>query len=78
MTSHYRLMTDKEILNEIKKGDTLYLDAEFNDNALHTCIAIENPYETLDPDSNELVTNVNGSDGKIHSTHDICKLKGDK
>ena len=78
MTSHYRLMTDKEILNEIKKGDTLYLDAEFNDKALHTCTAIEDPYEILDPDSNELVTNVKGSDGEIHSTHDICKLKGEQ
>lgn len=78
MTSHYRLMTDKEILNDIKKGDILYLDAEFNDNALHKCIAIEDPYEILDSESNELVTNVKGSDGEIHSSHDICKQKGDR
>lgn len=38
MKTSYRLMTESEI-KQIHKGDTLYLDAEFNESALHTATA---------------------------------------
>ena len=40
-------MTESEI-KQIRKGDTLYLDAEFNELALHTTIASKDAYAYIE------------------------------
>lgn len=47
MKTSYRLMTESEI-KQIRKGDTLYLDAEFNELALHTATASKDAYAYIE------------------------------
>ena len=47
MKTSCRLMTEYEI-KQIRKGDTLYLDAEFNELALHTAIASKDAYAYIE------------------------------
>ena len=47
MKTSCRLMTESEI-KQIRKGDTLYLDAEFNELALHTAIASKDAYAYIE------------------------------
>ena len=72
MKTNYRLMTESEI-KQIRKGDTLYLDAEFNKSALHTAIASEDAYSYIEDGVEEWV--VEDTKGNVYGLNTLCIKK---
>ena len=72
MKTSYRLMTESEI-RQIRKGDTLYLDAEFNESALHTSIASDDAYSYIEDGIETWV--VEDTDGNVYGIDTLCIKK---
>ena len=72
MNTNYRLMTKSEI-QQVRKGDILYLDAEFNESALHTAIASKNAYAYIEDDIERWV--VEDTKGNIYGLDTLCTKK---
>lgn len=68
----YRLMTESEI-QQIRKGDTLYLDAEFNESALHTAIASTDAYTHIEDGVEQWV--VEDTKGNVYGLDTLCTKK---
>ena len=73
MKTSYRLMTESEI-KQIRKGDTLYLDAEFNELALHTAIASKDAYAYIEDGVEQWV--VEDTKGNVYGLDTLCTKKG--
>lgn len=72
MKTNYRLMTESEI-KQIRKGDTLYLDAEFNELALHTAIASKDAYAYIEDGIEQW--EVEDTEGNIYGLDTLCTKK---
>lgn len=72
MKTSYRLMTESEI-KQIQKGDTLYLDAEFNESALHTATASKNAYSYIEDGVEQWV--VEDTEGNVYGIDTLCIKK---
>lgn len=72
MNTNYRLMTKSEI-QQVRKGDILYLDAEFNESALHTAIASKNAYAYIEDDIERWV--VEDTKGNVYGLDTLCTKK---
>lgn len=72
MKTSYRLMTESEI-KQIRKGDTLYLDAEFNELALHTAIASKDAYAYIEDGVEQWV--VEDTNGNVYGLDTLCTKK---
>lgn len=72
MQTSYRLMTESEI-KQIRKGDTLYLDAEFNESALHTATASTDAYAYIKDDMEQWV--VEDTNGNVYGLDTLCTKK---
>lgn len=75
MKTSYRLMTASEI-QQIRKGDTLYLDAEFNESALHTSIASSDAYAYIEDGVEQWV--VEDTEGNVYGIDTLCIKKEGK
>ena len=73
MKTSYRLMTESEI-KQIRKGDTLYLDAEFNESALHTATASTDAYAYIEDGAEQWV--VEDTNGNVYRLDTLCTKKG--
>lgn len=69
MKTSYRLMTESEI-KQIRKGDTLYLDAEFNELALHTAIASKDAYAYIEDGIEQW--KVEDTEGNVYGLDTLC------
>lgn len=74
MKTSYRLMTESEI-QKIRKGDILYLDAEFNESALHTAIAAKDAYAYIEDGIEYWV--VEDMKGNVYGPDTLCTKKED-
>lgn len=72
MKTSYRLMTESEI-KQIRKGDTLYLDAEFNELALHTAIASKDAYAYIEDGIEQWM--VEDTEGNVYGLDTLCTKK---
>lgn len=72
MKTSYRLMTESEI-KQIRKGDTLYLDAEFNESALHTAIASTDAYAYIEDGVEQWVAE--DTKGNVYGLDTLCIKK---
>lgn len=72
MKTSYRLMTESEI-KQIRKGDTLYLDAEFNESALHTAIASKDAYAYIEDGVEQW--EVEDTEGNVYGLDTLCTKK---
>lgn len=72
MKTSYRLMTESEI-KQIRKGDTLYLDAEFNELALHTAIASKDAYAYIEDGIEQW--EVEDTEGNVYGLDNLCTKK---
>lgn len=72
MKTSYRLMTESEI-KQIRKGDTLYLDAEFNELALHTAIASKDAYAYIEDGVEQW--EVEDTEGNVYGLDTLCTKK---
>lgn len=72
MQTNYRLMTESEI-KQIRKGDTLYLDAEFNESALHTATASTDAYAYIEDGVEQWV--VEDTNGNVYGLDTLCTKK---
>lgn len=72
MKTSYRLMTESEI-KQIHKGDTLYLDAEFHESALHTAIASKDAYSYIEDGVEQWV--VEDTEGNVYGIDTLCIKK---
>lgn len=72
MKTSYRLMTESEI-KQIRKGDTLYLDAEFNELALHTAIALKDAYAYIEDGIEQW--EVEDTEGNVYGLDTLCTKK---
>lgn len=72
MKTSYRLMTESEI-KQIHKEDTLYLDAEFNESALHTAIASKDAYSYIEDGVEQWV--VEDTEGNVYGIDTLCIKK---
>lgn len=72
MNTNYRLMTKSEI-QQVRKGDILYLDAEFNESALHTAIASKDAYAYIEDDIERWV--VEDTKGNVYGLDILCTKK---
>lgn len=75
MKTSYRLMTESEI-KQIHKGDTLYLDAEFNELALHTAIASKDAYAYIEDGVEQW--EVEDTEGNVYGLDTLCTKKEKK
>lgn len=75
MKTSYRLMTESEI-KQIRKGDTLYLDAEFNESALHTSIASKDAYSYIEDGVEQWVAE--DTEGSVYGLGTLCIKKEGK
>lgn len=72
MKTSYRLMTESEI-KQIRKGDTLYLDAEFHESALHTSIASSDAYAYIEDGVEQWA--VKDTEGNVYGIDTLCIKK---
>ena len=72
MQTSYRRMTESEI-QQIRKGDTLYLDAEFTESALHTAIASTDAYAYIEDGVEQWV--VEDTKGNVYGLDTLCTKK---
>ena len=72
MKTSYRLMTESEI-KQIRKGDTLYLDAEFNELALHTATASKDAYAYIEDGVEQW--EVEDTEGNVYGLDTLCTKK---
>lgn len=72
MQTNYRLMTESEI-KQIRKGDTLYLDAEFNESALHTATASTDAYTYIEDGVEQWV--VEDTNDNVYGLDTLCTKK---
>lgn len=72
MLPKIRNFSESEI-KQIRKGDTLYLDAEFNESALHTATASKDAYTYIEDGVEQWV--VEDTNGNVYGLDALCTKK---